>query len=269
MKQNTFSIKNVYIDLQTEKEEKEILKGVGLTIKSGEVHAVMGPNGAGKSTLALGLMGHTNYKLRVEPFDSAPYRMVQGSAQGKNGELRINKDDLCSLLPEERAKKGLFVSFQQPIEITGVSVLAFLRTAYKELHPHEKIPLSEFKKTVLEALHAVGLSEEFMKRSVNEGFSGGERKRAEIAQMIVLKPKFAILDEIDSGLDIDSLKTVAKAIQAAVKKSNIGVLLITHYQRILHHIHPDAVHVLINGKIKKSGGIGLVKKIENEGYAAI
>ncbi|MBI4084462.1 MAG: Fe-S cluster assembly ATPase SufC, partial [Candidatus Levybacteria bacterium] len=173
------------------------------------------------------------------------------------------------LLPEERAKMGLFVSFQSPVEITGVSLLAFLRTAYKALHPDEKIPLSQFKEAVKEALKAVGLDEEFMQRSVNEGFSGGERKRAEIAQLLVLKPKFAILDEIDSGLDIDSLKIVARAISDAVKEHDMGVLLITHYQRILHFLRPNKVHVLIDGKIKKSGKMDLVQKIEKDGYATV
>lgn len=243
-----FIISNIKISV----DGKEVLKGVNLTIQSGEVHAIMGPNGAGKTTLSLGLMGHPGYKLRI-----------------KNSEFRINEINMLNLLPEERARHGLFVSFQQPVEITGVSVLAFLRTAYKALHPDEKIPLSEFKIAVKDALDAVNLPQDFMKRSVNEGFSGGERKRAEIAQMLILKPKFAILDEIDSGLDVDSLKVVAKAIKTIAKKQNMGILLITHYQRILHHVKPNYVHVLIDGVIKKSDGMSLVRKIEKEGYAAI
>lgn len=242
--------------------EKEVLKGVSLSINSGEVHAIMGPNGAGKTTLALSLMGHPNYKFKIP---------AEGEArQGRqNSKFKIGNKDMFGLTPEQRAREGLFVSFQQPVEIAGVTVLAFLRTAYKALHPQEKIPLSEFKIVVKEALLAVGLPEEFMQRSINEGFSGGEKKRAEIVQLLVLKPKFAILDEIDSGLDVDSLKIIAQTIQNIVKKNNIGVLLITHYQRILHYLKPDAVHILVEGKIKKSGKIELVKKIEKDGYANI
>jgi len=234
--------------------EREILKGVDLKIVPGEVHAIMGPNGSGKTTLAMSLMGHPGYSIK---------------SQIPSPKFQIDGEDMISLLPEERARKGLFVSFQSPIEITGVSFLAFVRTAYKALHPDEKIPLSVFKVSVKEALQAVALDEKFMHRSVNEGFSGGERKRAEIAQLLILKPKFAVLDEIDSGLDVDSLKVVAKAIGVAAKKYNMGILIITHYQRILHHLKPDHVHVFIDGKIKKSGGISLVRKIEKDGYVTI
>ena len=232
--------------------DKKILRGVNLDVKKGEIHAIMGPNGSGKTTLAMSLMGHPGY---IFPNENA---MV--SLFGKN---------IIAALPEERARIGLFVSFQSPIEITGVSFLAFVRTAYKALHPTEKIPLSQFKITVGEALKAVYLDEKFMQRSVNEGFSGGERKRAEIAQLLILKPKLAILDEIDSGLDVDSLKVVAGAIVGVVKKYQMSVLIITHYQRILHHLRPDKVHVMIDGRIVKSGGAGLVRKIERDGYAAI
>lgn len=239
--------------------QKEILKGIDLVIKTGEIHAIMGPNGAGKSTLAMSMMGNPNYKCKVQ-----------------NSKFKIDDKDMFGLSPEDRAKAGLFASFQSPIEITGVSLLAFLRTASKAVKPDlpagrqgVKIPLSEFKKEVSTALEAVNLDPSFMQRSVNEGFSGGERKRAEIAQLLVLRPQFAILDEIDSGLDVDSLKVVATAINKAVKEYNIGILLITHYQRILHFLKPDAVHILIDGKIKTSGGMSLVKKIEKDGYAAI
>lgn len=231
---------------------KEIIHGIDLTIKAGQVHAVMGPNGAGKTTLAMSLMGHPHYELKIE-----------------DAEFSINDTDMKTLLPEERARAGLFISFQSPVEITGVSFLAFLRTAHKALYPEQKIPLSEFKKRVREALASVSLSEEFMQRSVNEGFSGGERKRAEIAQLLVLRPQFVILDEIDSGLDIDSLKIVAEVVNKAVKEYNMGVLIITHYQRILHFLKPNFVHVLVDGKIKRTGKMSLVKLIEKEGYAAI
>ena len=231
---------------------KDVLKGVNLSIKKGEVHAVMGPNGAGKTTLVMSLMGNPGYQFRIQ-----------------NSEFRIDGEDVQMMSPEEKAKKGLFVAFQSPIEITGVSVLAFLRTSYKALYPDKKISLSDFKKKVRDALKVVNLDESFMHRSVNEGFSGGEKKRCEIVQLIVLNPRYAILDEIDSGLDVDSLRVVAKAIEGIVKKKKTGVLLITHYQRILHYLKPDYVHVLVDGVIKKSGGLGLVRKIEKEGYAAV
>ena len=248
MKQSTFHIINLYAGI----EEKEILKGVNLEIKTGQVHAIMGPNGAGKTTLALSLMGHPKYQVK-----------------NRKSKVKIDKKDIINTFPEERARAGLFISFQQPVEITGVSVLAFLRTAYKALYPEQKIPLSEFKKDVVNALKEVNLPESFMSRSINEGFSGGEKKRMEIAQLLVLRPKFAILDEIDSGLDIDSLRTVAKAIGVIAKKYNMGILLITHYQRMLYYLKPDYVHVLIDGKIKKTGSMNLVKKIEKDGYAAV
>lgn len=241
-------IKNLHVSIS----KKEILKGIDLSIKPGEIHAIMGPNGAGKTSLVMSLMGKPEYKV-----------------ENQKSKIKIDDEDILALPPEKRAKRGLFVSFQQPVEITGVSVLAFLRTAYNSLHPDKKVPLSEFKKDVLAALFTVGLPEDFMQRSMNVGFSGGEKKRAEIAQLLVLKPKYAVLDEIDSGLDVDSLKAVAKSIAAAAKKYTMGLLLITHYQRILHYVKPDAVHVLVDGKIKKSGDMKLVTKIEKDGYAAI
>lgn len=249
---NNLVIKN----LQASIAGKHILKGINLNVNSSEIHAIMGPNGAGKTTLVMSLMGHPNYKLRIHP-------------PAGGSKFKIDGKDMVQLTPEERAKAGLFVAFQHPIEISGVSVLSFLRTAYKALHPTEKIPLSDFKKQVGDALRAVQLDESFMQRSINEGFSGGEKKRAEIVQLLILKPKFAILDEIDSGLDVDSLRVVAKTIELAVKKYKIGVLMITHYQRILHYLKPDHVHILIDGTIKKSGGMALVKKIEKDGYAAV
>lgn len=233
-------------------ENKDVLKGVNLVIKPGEIHALMGPNGAGKTSLALALAGHPGYRV-----------------ESKGSRVSLNRSDLLMLKPEERAKKGLFVAFQQPIEVTGVSVLAFLRTAYKALHPKDSVPLSEFKKQVADVLKEVHLEESFMHRYLNEGFSGGEKKRLEVAQLLLLAPKFAVLDEIDSGLDVDSLQTVAKIINTAAKKHKMGIILITHYSRILHFVKPNMVHVLLNGKIKKTDGMKLVHEIEKRGYAAI
>ncbi len=250
MNKSSLLIQNLFVDVS----QKQILKGVSLEVKSSEIHAVMGPNGAGKTTLVMSMMGHPGYKIK---------------SQISNLKYQINAENVLSFSPEERARAGIFVAFQHPVEIAGVSVLSFLRTAYKQLHQNEKIPLSEFKILVASALKKVGLDESFMKRSINEGFSGGEKKRAEIVQLLVLKPRFAILDEIDSGLDIDSLKLVAKAIDTIVKKYKIGVLMITHYQRILHYVKPTYVHILIDGIIKKSGGMSLVRKIEKDGYAAV
>ncbi len=241
------SLQNVY----SSTDGKEILHGVNLTLKKNEIHAIMGPNGSGKTTLVMSLMGHPSYKIKG------------------NSTITLNNVDITTLTPEERARNGLFVSFQTPVEITGVSLLAFLRTAYKSLYPQEKVPLSEFKKRIIAALEKVALVEDFLKRSVNEGFSGGERKRAEIAQLLVLKPKVAILDEIDSGLDVDSLKIVAKAVRTLVEEEGTTILLITHYQRILHFLKPTKVHVLMDGVIKKSGKMSLVRTIEREGYAAV
>lgn len=250
MKQKTntlFVLKN----LQSGTLDKTILKGVDLELAKGSVHAVMGPNGSGKSTLAMSVMGHPSYEIK-----------------SNRSHIYIDGEDVTKLTPEERARKGLFVSFQTPVEITGVSILAFLRTAYKELYPDQKMKLSEFKVMVKDALFQVGLDESFMHRSVNEGFSGGERKRAEIAQLLVLKPKVVILDEIDSGLDVDSLKAVAETVSRAVA-SGLTVLVITHYQRILHFLKPDEVHVLVDGRIKRTGKMSLVSLIEKKGYAAV
>lgn len=241
-------------NLKVEIAGKKVLDGLDLIVRPGEIHAIMGPNGAGKTSLAMAMAGNPNYNIK---------KKAPGIKYDLDGE------NMIKLKPEERARKRLFVAFQSPVEVTGVSVLSFLRTADKALRSQETVPLSEFKKEVLKGLERVRLDEGFMQRSLNEGFSGGEKKRAEVAQLLVLKPKYAVLDEIDSGLDVDSLKIVAKAINDLVKKYKTGIIIITHYSRILRFVKPDKVHVLKDGKIKASDGIRLVRKIEEKGYAAV
>lgn len=225
---------------------KKILKGVDLTVKGGEIHALMGPNGAGKSTLGNVLIGHPDYKI-------------------DGGRILLDGKDLTGELPEQRARAGLFLAFQSPISIPGVKISSFLRTAYKQLHPEDKIGITEFFNKVKAELKLVGLDESFISRSVNDGFSGGERKRFEILQMAILKPKIVVLDEIDSGLDVDALRLIAEEI-VKYHSSEVGFLIITHYQRILKNIDPDHVHVLVDGKIAKNGDKSLALKIEEEGY---
>ncbi|MCK4488835.1 MAG: Fe-S cluster assembly ATPase SufC, partial [Anaerolineales bacterium] len=220
-------------------EDTEILKGVNLTIKAGEVHAVMGPNGTGKSTLAYALMGHPKYKIT-------------------EGEATLDGNDLLDLDPSERSKLGLFLAFQYPIAVPGVSVANFLRTAInahrKGKDPEDKgISIPDFRKKLKEKMALLDMDESFAGRYLNDGFSGGEKKRVEILQMATLEPKISILDETDSGLDIDALKIVAHGINVINKKEQ-GILVITHYQRILNYITPDFVHVMLNGRIVESGG---------------
>ncbi len=215
-------------------EEKTILNNLSLTVHSGEIHALMGPNGAGKSTLGNVLMGHPNYEV------------VSGS-------ITIDGVELVGKNPEERAKAGLFLAYQNPIAVQGVKLSTFLRTAYNQLHPDEKIPISKFFESMTEHLKRVGLDESFMSRSVNDGFSGGERKRFEILQMVMLRPKFVVLDEIDSGLDVDALKLVSQEITDYFD-DNVGFLIITHYQRILKDIKPEFVHILKEGSVIMNGG---------------
>ncbi len=238
-------------NLRVNVEETEILKGVNLTIKSGEVHAVMGPNGTGKSTLAYALMGHPKYIIT-------------------EGEATLDGKDLLDLDPSERSKLGLFLAFQYPVAVPGVSVANFLRTAInahrKGQNPEDKgISIPDFRKKLKEKMALLDMDESFAGRYLNDGFSGGEKKRVEILQMATLEPKFAILDETDSGLDIDALKIVAHGI-SAIKKEDQGVLVITHYQRILNYITPDFVHVMLNGRIVESGGPELALRLEEEGY---
>ncbi len=234
-------------DLKAYIENKEILKGVSLDVASGEVNVLMGPNGSGKSTLAQSLMGH--------PF----YEITSGSAvlDGKN---------LLDLDTTERSLNGLFLSFQYPSEIPGVTVSSYLRTIYNARQEKNLSPV-KFRKLLKEKMELLDMSGEFMDRYLNEGFSGGEKKRMEMLQMLVLEPKIAILDEVDSGLDIDALKVVSKAVNYLKREKNMGVLVITHYTRILDHIDPDHVHIMKDGKIVKSGGKSLADDLESQGYA--
>ncbi len=232
-------------DLHVNVEDKEILKGVNLEIKPGEIHALMGPNGSGKSTLSFALMGHPKYKIT-------------------KGKVTLDGKNVMDLSVSERAKAGLFLSFQYPVEIPGVSLANFLRTSYNEIKD-TKINVMDFMDMLHDKMDMLKINKKFAGRNLNVGFSGGEKKRTEILQMAVLEPKFGILDETDSGLDVDALKVVANGVKKLVG-SKLGVLIITHYQRILHHIKPDYVHVLINGKFVKSGNYKLAEKIEKTGY---
>lgn len=232
-------------------EGKPILNGVDLEINPGEIHAVMGPNGSGKSTLANTLAGHPFYEVKV-------------------GRVSIAGEDLLSKSPDQRANLGLFLAFQYPAEVAGVRVQNFLKAAYDQRfasHPEKKFKsVLEFRKHVENIAGELGVKKELLSRGLNEGFSGGEKKRLEILQMALLEPKFAVLDETDSGLDVDAIKAVAEGVNKVVKQNKTGVLVITHYQRILNYLSPDVVHVMKEGKIVKSGGSELISKIETEGY---
>lgn len=238
-------IKNLWVNI----ESKPIIKGLNLTILPGEIHAIMGPNGAGKSTLAKVLAGHPSYEVT-------------------EGEIWFKGQNLLELEPEERAHLGLFMSFQYPIEIPGVSNVQFLRTAYntkqKALGKPEISP-QDFDKVIEEKMTLMEIKPEFKERNLNEGFSGGEKKRNEILQMAVLAPDFAILDETDSGLDIDAMRIVARGVNSIMHK-DMGLLLITHYQRLLDYIQPTVVHVMVDGRIAKSGGPELALHLEEKGY---
>jgi Fe-S cluster assembly ATP-binding protein len=239
------SIKNLHASV----EDKEILKGINLEIKSGEVHAIMGPNGSGKSTLSAVIAGNENYEVT-------------------DGTVELNGEDLAELAPEERAHKGVFLSFQYPVEIPGVSVTNFIKTAINEkrkANAQDEMPANEMLKLIREKSELLEMDRKFLSRSLNEGFSGGEKKRNEIFQMAMLEPKIAILDETDSGLDIDALRIVANGVNK-LKNENNAVLVITHYQRLLDYIIPDFVHVLMDGKIVKSGGKELAYELEEKGY---
>ena len=239
------SIKNLHASV----EDKEILKGINLEIKAGEVHAIMGPNGAGKSTLSSIIAGNETYEVT-------------------SGEILLENEDISELAPEERAHKGVFLSFQYPVEIPGVSVTNFMKTAINESRKargQEDMPANEMLKLIREKSELLEIDRKFLSRSLNEGFSGGEKKRNEIFQMAMLEPKLAILDETDSGLDIDALRIVANGVNKLKNEKN-AVLVITHYQRLLDYIVPDFVHVLMDGKIVKSGDASLALELEEKGY---
>ncbi|RCW37391.1 Fe-S cluster assembly ATPase SufC [Marinilabilia salmonicolor] len=239
------SIKNLHAKI----EDKEILRGIDLKVKPGEVHAIMGPNGSGKSTLASVLAGNEMFEV-------------------SEGEVQFNGKDILEMAPEDRAREGLFLSFQYPVEIPGVSMVNFLRTSINELRKYrEEKPLSasEFLKLMREKKNLVEIDSDLTNRSVNEGFSGGEKKKNEIFQMAMLEPKLSILDETDSGLDIDALRVVANGVNK-LKRPDNATVLITHYQRLLEYIVPDYVHVLYHGRIVKTGGKELAHELEANGY---
>jgi Fe-S cluster assembly ATP-binding protein len=239
-------ISGLHVEVETEDGPKEILKGVDLELRNGEVHAIMGPNGSGKSTLAYSIAGHPKYHIT-------------------SGSVRLDGQELTGLSVDERAKAGLFLAMQYPIEVPGVSVANFLRTAKTALSG-EAPKVRTWVKDVNAALERLGLDPSFSSRSLNEGFSGGEKKRNEIVQLEVLNPKFAILDETDSGLDIDALRIVSEGVNRYMESGDHGVLLITHYTRILNYVHPDFVHVFVDGRVVTEGGAELADHLEEEGY---
>lgn len=243
----TLTISNLYVNIQG----KEILKGFNLEIKTGEIHAIMGPNGTGKSTLAYTVMGHPSYDVT-------------------GGDIILDGVSINEMGPDERSRAGLFLAFQYPVSIPGVTVANYLRTALnahrKAADPEYKgISITEFRKLMIEQMNYLKMDHSFAGRYLNEGFSGGEKKRAEILQMAMLKPRFTILDETDSGLDIDALKIVSEGVNA-LRGPDLGVLLITHYQRILNYIQPDFVHVMMDGRIVESGDAQLALHLEEHGY---
>ena len=243
---STLEIKDLHVSVKTEDGPKEILKGVTLTIKDGETHAIMGPNGSGKSTLAYSVAGHPKYDIT-------------------SGTVTLDGDDVLAMSVDERARAGLFLAMQYPVEVPGVSVSNFLRTA-KTAIDGEAPKLRHWVKDVNSVLQNLDLDASFAQRSVNEGFSGGEKKRHEVAQLELLDPKVAILDETDSGLDIDALKIVSDGVNRFIEDKDKGVLLITHYTRILRYIKPDFVHVFVDGRIADQGGPELADQLEAEGY---
>ncbi len=243
---STLEIKDLHVSIDTEQGKKPILKGVSLTINSGETHAIMGPNGSGKSTLASTIAGHPRYVV-------------------DSGSITLDGEDVLAMSVDKRARAGLFLAMQYPVEIPGVTVTNFLRTA-KTAIDGEAPKLRTWTKDVKDAMAQLRIEPEFAARNVNEGFSGGEKKRHEILQLELFKPKFAILDETDSGLDVDALKVVSEGVMRANADGTMGTLLITHYTRILRYIKPDFVHVFVDGSIAEQGGPELADRLEAEGY---
>jgi len=243
---STLEIKDLHVSVDTEEGAKEILRGVTLTIRSGETHAIMGPNGSGKSTLAYSVAGHPKYTVT-------------------SGSVTLDGEDVLAMKVDERARAGLFLAMQYPVEVPGVTVSNFLRTA-KTAVDGEAPKLRTWVKEMKGAMAQLRMDPAFAERNVNEGFSGGEKKRHEILQMELLQPKFAILDETDSGLDVDALRVVSEGVNRAKEATGAGVLLITHYTRILRYIEPDFVHVFVDGRIAEEGGKELADRLEAEGY---
>jgi len=242
----TLEIRDLHVSVEVEDGTKEILRGVDLTINSGETHAIMGPNGSGKSTLAYSVAGHPKYKVT-------------------SGTVTLDGENVLAMKVDERARAGLFLAMQYPVEIPGVTVTNFLRTA-KTAIDGEAPKLRTWVKDVRGAMDALRIDPAFAERNVNEGFSGGEKKRHEILQMELLKPKIAILDETDSGLDVDALRIVSEGVNQVHETTDVGIMLITHYTRILRYIHPDFVHVFVDGRIVEEGGPELAERLEDEGY---
>ena len=239
-------------DLRASVAGKQILNGIDLVVEPGKVHALMGPNGSGKSTLAFAMTGHPNYQIL-------------------GGSVSLDGEELLGLAPDKRAKAGLFLSFQYPAAIPGVSVANFIRTARQSVNPTD-LPPAKFRKMIFEKLDVLDMDPAFLSRSVNDGFSGGEKKRLEMLQLAILNPKYAVLDETDSGLDVDALESVGKSVNAmreTEEGKNTGFLIITHYPRILQHIKADVVHIMMDGRIVKTGGPELANVIEREGYDKI
>src|SRR4051794_16257050 len=242
-------IKNLHVTAA----DKQILKGVDLHVRTGEIHALMGPNGSGKSTLANAVMGHPGLDVT-------------------EGQILFDGEDITEADPDVRARAGLFLAFQYPVAVPGVTVAKYLRTvinAHREARGEDSISLKDFRKTVEAAMQLTNVPREFSNRYINDGFSGGEKKRMEILQLALQEPNLAVLDETDSGLDVDALKVVAAGVNAVRERSKLGVLIITHYQRILHLIEPTHVHIMFEGRIVKEGGPELVELIEREGYKSI
>ncbi|HET6825765.1 MAG TPA: Fe-S cluster assembly ATPase SufC [Amnibacterium sp.] len=243
---STLTIADLHVSVETDQGTKQILRGVDLTINEGETHAVMGPNGSGKSTLAYTIAGHPKYHV-------------------ESGSITLDGEDVLAMTVDQRARAGLFLAMQYPVEIPGVTVSNFLRTA-KTAIDGEAPAIRGWVKDVRESMAALRIDQVFAERNVNEGFSGGEKKRHEILQLELLKPRFAVLDETDSGLDVDALKIVSEGVNRAKANTGLGVLLITHYTRILRYITPDFVHVFVAGRVAEEGGPELAERLEDEGY---